>query len=843
MHSDIGRIREALHFIPASDRDTWLRMAMAVKSELGDGGFELWSEWSQQDESYNDRDARAAWKSIRANGKVTIGTLFHEAKANGRRDDGTHLKPTPEELSARQRIAAERTAKDEVEEARERAEAAKKAAAIWKAATPARDDHPYLTRKGVKASETLREIHTDKAAAILGYRPQAKAEPLTGRLLIAPVKIGVKVSTAELIDEAGRKSAIYGGAKAGGYWAAQMLPEGDGAGLVVTIGEGVATVLSGRQATGHLAIAALSAGNLPAVANAMRERYPAAALVILADLVKTTGAPDRHAIEAAQSVGGLLAIPGFGENRPEGASDFNDMAAHRGPAAVRACIEAAAAPQGDEPGAAIPTPSDVSQSAPAAPPEKPDAVELVRLAKMPPLEYDRQREEAAKRLGCRVGTLDVEVALRRGDSTQARLGGDAVLFPKREPWPDAVDGAELLDELVRAFRRFIFMPPHASIACALWTVFTHFIDAAEVAPILAAQSAEKRSGKTTLLDLLGRLVRRALATSNLSAAALFRSVEKWTPTLMIDEADTFLRASEELRGLLNAGHTRALAFVLRCVGDDSEPRRFSTWGAKAIALIGRLPDTLHDRSIVIELRRRLPHERIERLRYAPAKLFVDLARQVERFAQDNAAAFKRTRPQIPEALHDRAADCWEPLLALADLAGGAWPKRARDAAIALSGGEQEVDSVRVELLRDVRAVFVRTGSERIGSAALCEALAADPEGRWCEYAHGKPITQRQLARLLRPFKIVPNTVRADDSTAKGYKREDFKDTFERYLPPSDPSHRHNPALARLSGENTSVTESDVLRIENSPRSSTGAGCDGVTDRNPPSGGEGGVEAF
>lgn len=440
------------------------------------------------------------------------------------------------------------------------------------------------------------------------------------------------------------------------------------------------------------------------------------------------------------------------------------------------------------------TKPEASTSEPVAPPAKLDTAELVRLAKLPLLEYDRQREEAAKRLGCRVGTLDTEVALLRGDSTDSRLAGDAVLFPKREPWPSQVNGAELLDELERTFKRFVFMPPHASIACALWTVFTHLIDAAEVAPILAAQSAEKRSGKTTLLDLLGRLVRRPLATSNLSAAALFRSVEKWTPTLMIDEADSFLRASDELRNLMNAGHTRTLAYVLRCVGDDSEPRRFSTWGAKAIALIGRLPDTLQDRSIVIPLRRRLPHESIERLRYAPTKLFGDLARQAERFTQDNTATFKRARPQIPEALHDRAADCWEPLLALADLVGGDWPKQTRDAAIALSGGSQDAESVRVELLNDVHNMFTRIGSERIGSerigsehissAALCEALAADPEGRWCEFSHGKPITPRQLARLLRPFSIVPNTVRTGGLTAKGYSREDFDDAFKRYLPHS-----------------------------------------------------------
>ena len=330
------RIREALQFIPASDRDTWVKMGMAVKSELGDSGFDLWEGWSQQADTFNAKDARDVWKSIRVNGKVTAGTLFHEAKANGWRDDGTHQKPTPEEIAERQRINAERAAQEEARAASERAEAAKKSAAVWKAAGEAKPDHPYLVRKRVSPVATLRELDAGAAAAILGYAPKSGGEHLAGRLLVAPVKVGDGLSTLELIDPDGRKSAVYGGAKAGGYWAAQPLPDDDG--LTLLIGEGVATVLSAKLAAGGPAVAALSAGNLSAVAKAMRERYPSAALVILADLVKATGAPDPHAVAAALSVGGRLAIPDFGTNRPDGATDFNDMAALLGRDAVKRAI-------------------------------------------------------------------------------------------------------------------------------------------------------------------------------------------------------------------------------------------------------------------------------------------------------------------------------------------------------------------------------------------------------------------------------------------------------------------------------------------------------------------------
>jgi putative DNA primase/helicase len=345
MSNDLERIRETLNFIDPNDRETWLRMGMAIKSELDDSGYDLWEAWSQQAESFNAKDARDVWKSIRASGKVTIGTLFHEAKAHGWRDDGMHQKPTPEELAERRRIAAERAEKEEAEIARERADTALRAAAIRKAATEAKADHPYLSRKHVSPVATLREIDAGEAAAILGYPPKSGGDLLTGRLLVVPVKQGDRLSTLELIDEAGRKAALAGrGSKVGGYWATERLPDGNGAGLALLIGEGVATGLSASQATGHPAIAALSSGNLPAVAKAMRERYPAASLVILADLVKATGEPDPHAIEAARSVGGKLAIPDFGSDRNPDMTDMNDLFILGGAEAVARAIASASEP-------------------------------------------------------------------------------------------------------------------------------------------------------------------------------------------------------------------------------------------------------------------------------------------------------------------------------------------------------------------------------------------------------------------------------------------------------------------------------------------------------------------
>lgn len=342
MSDKLERISCALQFIDPTDRDIWLRMGMAVKSDLGEAGFDAWEAWSQLAESFNGKDARDVWKSIRADGAVTVASLFHEAKSNGWRDDATPHVPTPEELAERGLLAPVRAAREEAEIARQRDDTARKSTAILAAATEATADNPYLSCKQVSPVPTLREIDADAAAAILGYVPRSGGEALVGRLLVVPVTQGEGVSTLELIDGSGRKAALAGrGTKAGGYWATERLPDGNGNGLTLLIGEGVATVLSAKLASGHPGVAALSAGNLRAVATKLRQRHPEAAIVILADLVKATGKPDRHAVESAQLVGGTLAIPEFGIDRSSDLTDFNDMARTCGAEAVKHAIAAA----------------------------------------------------------------------------------------------------------------------------------------------------------------------------------------------------------------------------------------------------------------------------------------------------------------------------------------------------------------------------------------------------------------------------------------------------------------------------------------------------------------------
>jgi putative DNA primase/helicase len=401
-------------------------------------------------------------------------------------------------------------------------------------------------------------------------------------------------------------------------------------------------------------------------------------------------------------------------------------------------------------------------------------------------------------------------------SDEAQPQGKPVTFYDPEAWPEAVSGADLLDIVVSTYRRFGALPEGAAEAMALWVLHTYAHDAAQVSPVLAFLSPEKRCGKTTMLNVTGALVYRPLPSSNLTPAVVFRVIAAFKPTLLIDEADTFIHDNSELRGVLNSAHTRA-GQVLRAVpkGDDFEVRSFSTWCPKAIAAIRKLPNTLMDRSIVIPMRRRLPSETVEALRLdrLPTEL-EPIRRKLRRWATDNQDKLSVADPTIPHHLQDRAADNWRPLLAIADLAGGDWPAKARRAALSLSRTFDD-EAPAILLLGDMRGLFLSRHRERLSSAEFTAALADMVERPWAEWNRVRPISQQQIAKLLAPFGIRPKMQRTsrtyspsgalleEGSNARGYSWADCEEAFSRYLPPSD-------------GEDSST--------ESCPAEST-AGCD------------------
>ena len=249
------------------------------------------------------------------------------------------------------------------------------------------------------------------------------------------------------------------------------------------------------------------------------------------------------------------------------------------------------------------------------------------------------------------------------------------LFPKDEPWPTAVNGADLLGALHDLIARFIVLPVGALVAIPLCILHTYLMPCWDVSSMLAVISPTMRCGKTTLLEILSALCHRAISSSNVTSAVIFRVVDKYSPTLILDEADSWLTMREELRGIINSGHKRSSAKVIRTVGDDHEPKVFSTWAPKTLALIakGRLPDTVMDRSILIPMRRRSRDERVKRLRERELRaLCAPLRRRCLRWAADRRASLTAADPTLPEALTDRQQDNWTALMAIADEASGAW---------------------------------------------------------------------------------------------------------------------------------------------------------------------------
>ena len=595
---------------------------------------------------------------------------------------------------------------------------------------------------------------------------------------------------------------------------------------MLCIVEGFATGATINEATGYAVAVAFNAGNLEAVARAMRAKFPDLILIICADDdYQTDGNPGlTKATAAARAVGGLLALPVFDADRPAKATDFNDMAAVYGLEAVKQAI-AGVMDKGD----AMTPAAQPNASAGLA---EPDAAIIASLASMTALEYDRCRGEKAKAMGIRPATLDALVKAERA-------GEDApqTPFTEPEPWHEAVDIAALLSDVSVTIRRFIVLEPQQADAAALWIAFTWFADVVEVAPLAIINAPEKACGKSQLLTVFGRLVCRPLPAANSSAAFLFRAVELWTPTVLIDEADTFIRDNEELKGLVNAGHTRQNAFVGRVVGDNHEPKLFTVWGAKAmagIALEKHLPDATLSRAVIFNLRRKLAGEVVERLRHADADLFDTLTAKLARFALDHADAVKLARPVMPEKLNDRTQDNWEPLLAIAGCAGGDWLARATRAALHLSGATESSQSAGNELLSDIQQVFESKRVDRISMADLVAALIEDDEAAWATYNRGRPLAPRQLGRMLGGYGVKSKMLRIGHDVSKGFEKEQFTDAFTRYLsPPRENGVFPVTQLQANTGAAFSVTEPLVTESESytkvTPKPAWIKDCNRVTE--------------
>lgn len=429
--------------------------------------------------------------------------------------------------------------------------------------------------------------------------------------------------------------------------------------------------------------------------------------------------------------------------------------------------------------------TQIASDAPAdeAVPAKSDDDAIAWLAALPPMQYDRVRKDEAGRLNVRPATLDQMVKAARGEIEI----DNAAPFQDVEPWHEPVDGGALLSEMAHTIRRFIVCDSETVTAAVLWCVAAWLVDHVSVCPILLINAPEKACGKTQFLTVVGRMVPRPAQAASISQSVLFRMVEKYQPTLLVDEIETVLtKDAEDLRGLMNAGHTRDSAFVWRsvAVGDDFEPKRFNVFGFKALAGINadRLAETITSRAVVAQMRRKLPHETAERLRHAESGLFDALRAKLARWTEDYAEAVRASRPEFPDALSDRDQDNWEPLFAVADLAGGNWPEVARRAALKLCSNGAVAQSSGAELLADIRDVFETRKMRRISSVDLLGYLSDDEEKPWATWSRGKPMTPRQLSEKLSKYGITSANIKFGNADVrKGYRAEQFDEAFSRYL--------------------------------------------------------------
>jgi putative DNA primase/helicase len=394
----------------------------------------------------------------------------------------------------------------------------------------------------------------------------------------------------------------------------------------------------------------------------------------------------------------------------------------------------------------------------------------------------------AKTVDAWLGTADTR---DDGDELQGRRFDPGDVEPASEP----VDGAQLLADIVSYQKRYSYMAEAQYAAAALWVVHSYCLDFLGLSPLLQVSSPTKRCGKSSLLVPLQRIAQRGLMTSNISPAALFRAVEAWKPSLFIDEGDTFVKLDESLRGVLNAGYTRDTAFTLRAEGDSHEPRMFSTWCAKAIAAIGRLPETVEDRSIRLVLHRKPTAIQTEdafdpddaRSRGEPFR------RRIARWVLDSAHAIAIATPDRPRGLDDRAWNNWKPLLAIAAVAGGDWPTEARKAAVELSAGRDSEEGYNVLALLHIREAF--GDQERTSTDDLLRALVARDDGPWAKWWAKDVDDDRtkapgaRLARLLKDFDVAPKQIWLEGRKTRGYERADFEDAWSTYAESPDPPEK------------------------------------------------------
>ena len=375
--------------------------------------------------------------------------------------------------------------------------------------------------------------------------------------------------------------------------------------------------------------------------------------------------------------------------------------------------------------------------------------------------------------------------LPASDSIRA-MQGTAVHLPGIDLWHEPVDGRELLHAISQYIPTYLKLSkPQIPVLIALWVLHAHCFDIFQHTPRLIITSPEKRCGKSTLLDLLEVLVPKPVNTANVSTAAVFRMIEKYGPTLLIDEADRFLDDKNDLIGILNAGHKRG-GVVIRTVGEDFEPMQFSVFVVLVIAAIGKIADTLHDRGFEIRMKRAKADERPMPFGTEARKQGAALARKIARWVEDNRSALETVKPVMPDHFFNRRGDNYLPLFAIATVIGGDACQRLTSAEEAIRPDDEDEDEGRfpIMLLRSLKVIFDREPDPEhaiLKTDHILQQLVVMEDMPWSSLPRGGQITPRYFWRMLKGYEIRPRQIYLRGEVLKGLKAADCADAFERYL--------------------------------------------------------------
>jgi len=409
------------------------------------------------------------------------------------------------------------------------------------------------------------------------------------------------------------------------------------------------------------------------------------------------------------------------------------------------------------------------------------------------------------------------------------------MFTEAVPATECLPLSDILESIKTVIHKHVILDDGVSSALALWVVHTYVYTAREAVAYVAIESPEKRCGKSTLISVLSAMACRPIVASNITSGAIFTAIEEHSPTLFIDEADTFLAGNSAMRGILNCGNTIRTAFVLRSVatrlrrsatGEATEGGkavsrkrvvRYSCYCPKVVALIGTVPETIADRSIVVRMERKNTTQTVLPLSQLDV---AEITAQCARFAKDCAYLVERHEIVRIEGINDRAADTYEPLAVLAEIAGGEWPGRLAAAAQSLESPLAKVASGS-ELVLAVLSAFAMRGADKMFTRNLVQEI--NQSGRDVNLAcfGGRPANEFSLAKALRCYGIRPKAIRIGCDVSKGYCVADFRGAREKYVTTAEAQQRgaelteeiHLGGEARAEAERLAKQRAEERRLE------------------------------